>query len=256
MDPRLRFSTRVENYARYRPGYPERIVEILRKECNLAPGLAIADIGSGTGILAELFLKSGNRVYGVEPNREMREAGERFLKDYANFVSVDGSAEATTLAPHSVDFVTSGQAFHWFDRTKSGEEFGRILKPQGWVVLVWNDRRTDTTPFLQAYEKLLLTYSIDYKEVDHKQVDSEVLCSFFGSTNFKYQVLKNQQVFDFESLKGRVLSSSYAPESGHPNFEPMMNELVTIFREQQILGKVIFEYDTRVYYGQLPREAK
>jgi SAM-dependent methyltransferase len=251
MDPKLRFSTRVENYTRYRPGYPDRIVEILREECSLAPGLAVADIGSGTGILTELFLKNGNRVFGVEPNREMREAGERLLKDYANFVSVCGSAEATTLAPHSVDFVAAGQAFHWFDRAKSREEFYRILKPQGWVVLIWNDRRTSATPFLEAYERLMLTYSTDYKEVNHKQVDGPAIRAFYGSPHFEFRNLENRQVFDWEGLKGRVLSSSYAPEEGHPNYAPMLDELLSIFQEYQVGSRVVFEYDTKIYFGRL-----
>ncbi|MFI5173484.1 MAG: class I SAM-dependent methyltransferase [Terriglobia bacterium] len=252
MDPKSRFSSRVENYARFRPGYPGSIVEILREECRLAPASVIADVGSGTGILAELFLKNGNRVFGVEPNREMRETGERLLNGYSNFASVCGSAESTTLPAHSVDFVSAGQAFHWFDRWKAREEFSRILKPQGWVVLIWNDRRTDATPFLEAYERLMLTYSIDYKEVNHKQVDSDVIRAFFGSPHFKLRNLENQQVFDFESLKGRVLSSSYAPEEGHPNYELMMSALVSIFQEYQRGGQVAFEYDTRVYFGRLP----
>jgi SAM-dependent methyltransferase len=252
VDPKLRFSSRVENYARFRPGYPGRIVEILREECKLAPASVIADVGSGTGILAELFLKNGNRVYGIEPNREMREAGERLLSGYSNFVSVCGSAEATTLCDHSVDFVSAGQAFHWFDRAKSRDEFSRILKPQGWVVLIWNDRQTDSTPFLAAYEELMLTHSIDYKEVDHKRVDSNVICSFFGSTQFELRNLKNRQAFDFEGLMGRVLSSSYAPERGHPKYDPMVKALSALFQGYQVGGQVVFEYDTRMYYGQLP----
>ncbi|MBZ5537410.1 MAG: class I SAM-dependent methyltransferase [Acidobacteriia bacterium] len=254
VDPKSRFSSRVENYVRFRPGYPGRIVEILREECNLAPASVIADIGSGTGILAELFLKNGNQVYGVEPNREMREAGEKLLSGASRFVSVCGSAEATTLCDHSVDFVSAGQAFHWFDRQKAREEFSRILKPQGWIVLIWNDRRTDSTPFLTAYEELMLTYSIDYKEVDHKRVDSNVISSFFGSTSFKLRNLENQQAFDFEGLMGRVFSSSYAPERGHPNYEPMVKALATLFQTYEDRGQVVFEYDTRLYYGQLPAD--
>src|SRR6266481_5895551 len=165
MDPTQRFANRVENYLRYRPRYPREIVDLLKNECSLGPESVIADLGSGTGFLAEMFLANGNLVYGVEPNGEMREAGEGLLQDYPRFKSVNSLAEATGLAAQSVDFVTAGQAFHWFDRSKCRAEFKRILRPGGWVVLVWNDRRTDSTPFLRAYEQLLHTYATDYAHV-------------------------------------------------------------------------------------------
>src|SRR5207244_4125864 len=129
----------------------------------------IADIGSGTGILAEMFLKNGNQVYGVEPNREMREAGERLLGGYPRFTSVEGKAEATPLADSSVDFITAAQALHWFDLDAARTEFRRILNPRGWVVILWNDRR-DESPFMQAYRQLLLRHSTDYLQVDHKRI--------------------------------------------------------------------------------------
>lgn len=251
LDPTLRFSSRVENYIKYRPSYPPGVLEILKEECRFTSESIIADVGSGTGILAELLLKNGNRVYGVEPNREMREAGERFLRHYSSFKSVAGKAESTLLADASVNFVTAGQAFHWFDRGKAREEFSRILKPGGWVVLIWNERRTDATPFLREYEKLLRSCAIDYEAVDHKQVDETVLRSFFGPAGFQSQTLDNQQVFDFESLKGRVLSASYVPEAGHPNYEPMLAGLRVVFEANQIGGRVRFDYATRVYFGRL-----
>src|SRR3954447_4559397 len=126
-DPTRRFSNRVEDYIKYRPNYPRALVRLLEAECGMTGASVIADVGSGTGILSELFLKNGNRVYGVEPNREMREAGERLLASYTNFVSVDGRAEATTLDDASVDFVTAGQAFHWFDPPRTRREFVRVL---------------------------------------------------------------------------------------------------------------------------------
>ena len=138
MDPTQRFSSRVADYVKYRPSYPEAIIDLLTAECGLTPDSIVAGAGSGTGLLAELFLKAGQRVWGIEPNREMREAGEEFLRGYQRFVSIAASAEATTLPDRSVDFVTAGQSFHWFDRARVGVEFARILKPQGWLVLIWN----------------------------------------------------------------------------------------------------------------------
>jgi SAM-dependent methyltransferase len=245
------FSSRVANYIKYRPGYPVAILDLLRKECGLTSASVIADIGSGTGILTELFLKNGNPVFGIEPNREMREAAERLLSHYPAFQSVPGAAEATTLPDHAIDLITASQAFHWFDRDAAHQEFLRILKPGGWIALIWNDRDINSRPFFKAYEDLLLTYGTDYAAVGHKHADAKVIGSFFGSAAFRQATLPNQQVFDLEGLQGRLLSSSYAPEPGHPKHVPMLDALRKIFREHQTNGKVTFEYDTIIYYGHL-----
>ncbi len=146
------FSRRVENYIKYRPRYPQTIIALLQRECHLTTTAVIADIGSGTGLLTEVFLKNGHRVFGVEPDSEMRAAAEYLLQRYRHFTSISATAEATTLADHSVDVVTAGQAFHWFDREQARREFLRILVPNGYVVLVWNIQRTAGTPFLAALE--------------------------------------------------------------------------------------------------------
>ena len=240
-----RFSDRVENYIKYRPGYPQAILDTLRAECGLTAQSVIADIGSGTGILSEMFLKRGNAVYGVEPNREMRQAAERLLTEYPRFTNVNGKAEATTLAPASVDFVTAGQALHWFDLDAAAVEFRRILKPGGWAAIIWNDRR-DESPFMQAYRTLLLRHSTDYLQVDHKRVTPEVLRGSFH-TNFQEKHFDNHQNFDLEGLRGRLLSSSYVPLDN----QPMLDEMDVIFARHRVNGEVRFDYDTTLFYGQL-----
>ncbi|HLB86229.1 MAG TPA: class I SAM-dependent methyltransferase [Terriglobales bacterium] len=249
-DPTQRFSSRVENYVRYRPGYPPEVLELLKRECGLKPDSVIADIASGTGILTRMLLENGNRVFGVEPNPDMRKAGEELLARYPGFASVAGTAEATTLADHSVDIITAAQAAHWFDREKARREFAGILKPGGWVVLLWNERRTDSTPFLRDYEKLLLTHGTDYQDVRHEHT-AVALAAFFAPSLFEARVFENRQEFDYPALEGRLLSSSYTPQSGHSNYEPMLRELRRIFDAHQVESRVSFEYNTRVYYGRL-----
>jgi SAM-dependent methyltransferase len=246
-----RFSTRVADYVKYRPGYPPAVLRLLEGECGLDPTSVVADVGSGTGILSELFLRNGNRVYGVEPNREMREAGERLLASYANFVSLDGRAEETTLDDASVDFVTAGQAFHWFDPASARREFKRVLREGGWVILVWNDRRTAGTPFLEDYERMLLEYGTDYAAVSAKYMEESALSTLFGATEPRTASFDNEQVFDFDGLSGRLTSSSYAPQPGHPNYEPLMRELESLFRRHERDGRVHVAYDTKVFYGRL-----
>ena len=249
-DPLTRFSSRSDNYAKFRPGYPAEVLEILKFDCGLRETSVVADVGSGTGILSELFLQNGNSVVAIEPNAAMRQIAEQLLQGYEKFKSIDAAAEATTLGTGSVDFVTAAQAFHWFDRVRAKREFSRILKPAGWVVLIWNERRLDSTVFLRAYEDLLLRYGTDYEKVRHEKVTGEI-AEFFSPRSFELRTLENAQHFDFESLKGRLLSSSYAPDQGHPNFAPMLEELEGIFDANQKDGIVSFEYETKVYYGHL-----
>ncbi|MDQ1639750.1 MAG: hypothetical protein QOF62_3089 [Pyrinomonadaceae bacterium] len=244
------FSSRVENYAKFRPGYPPGILDVLKSDCGLTEESVIADIGSGTGLLSEVFLKYGNVVFGIEPNELMRAKAGELLKSFPNFRSVAATAETTTLPDGSVDFITAGQAFHWFDRANAKREFIRILKPDGWVVLVWNARRLDDTAFLRDYEGLLLRYSPDYPVVRHENVDDEI-AGFFAPQPMKLASLENVQRFDFEALTGRLCSSSYAPEPGNPNFELMLKDLQDIFNTYKENGVVNFEYDTRIYYGHL-----
>lgn len=249
-DATSRFSDRVEKYVRYRPGYPPEVLQALQSECGLTPSHVVADIASGTGIWTRMLLENGNRVFGVEPNREMREAGERLLNGFAKFASIAGTAENTHLEDHSVDFVTAAQAGHWFDRVLSRREFVRILKPGGWLVLLWNERLTDTTPFLRAYERLLLTYGTDYREIRHERT-TDAVNEFFDPVPFAERTFTLRQEFDYAGVEGRLLSSSYAPGPDHPQHLPMIEELKRIFDANAVNGRAAFDYKTRVYFGQL-----
>jgi SAM-dependent methyltransferase len=250
-DAKQRFSSRVADYIRFRPSYPAEALTLLRTECDLRAGHVIADVGSGTGFLSELFLKNGNRVYGIEPNEAMRRAGEEYLASYDSFVSIDASAEATTLESGTIDFVTAGQAFHWFEPTGARREFQRILKPQGWVVVMYNDRQMDSA-FANAYEELLVKYGTDYQRVRDSYPESSTMQAFFDGGPVAQHSVPNAQILDWEGLVGRLRSSSYAPQEGQPNYAPMMAALEDLFRANQQNGQVRMEYATHVYFGGLP----
>jgi ubiquinone/menaquinone biosynthesis C-methylase UbiE len=250
-DAKQRFSNRVADYVRYRPSYPPALRDLLSRECGLRPDHVIADVASGTGLLSKLFLDHGNRLYGVEPNAEMRAAGEEFLREYSNFTSVEGSAEATTLANKSVDFITVGQAFHWFDVTATGREFHRILKNDGWVAVIWQDRRMEETPFAREYEHLLERFGVDYKTVKDAYPEANKIRHFFDAGTFRSTDLPNQQILDWDGLQGRLRSSSYAPTPNRESYAPMMGELRRIFDAHQMDGFVRMEYFARIYFGKL-----
>lgn len=245
-----RFSNVVENYKKYRPGYPGEIISVLTEKINLTPDTIIADLGSGTGKSSIPFLLNNNVVYGVEPNDAMRAAAELEFKNVPNFVSIKGTAEDTGLAANSIAAILSGQAFHWFDHKAARKEFERILKPAGWVVLVWNDRDNQSS-FSKAYESFLHEYSTDYAEVNHRNVDEIIIRDFFNPNSFQTEQLYNFQDFDLDGLKGRHLSTSYSFKKGHPNFESAMEKLEEIFEEFEEGGFVKMEYMTRIYFGHL-----
>ena len=247
-DPTQRFSTRVDDYVRARPGYPEQLIEFLH-DLNVVAPRTIADVGSGTGILTALLLKHGYSVYGVEPNQQMRSAAESALAGNPHFHSVDGRAEATTLAEASMDCITAAQAFHWFDRDKTRLEFRRIIKPGGLVFLVWNTRRTGDSVFMQEYENLVQAYSLDNKRVSHDDVSDDVLSEFFGGGVFQKMRIPNTHLYDFARLRSGLLSASYAPQQGHPQHEPMLEDLERLFNAHQRDGRIAYELETNVYYG-------
>jgi SAM-dependent methyltransferase len=250
MDPTGRFSNRVEDYARNRPGYPLEVLETLWKECGLTPASVIADVGCGTGILSRLFCEAGNRVYGVEPNASMLKAAREYLRDHPNFVPVAERAEATWLDPASVDFVTAAQSFHWFEPQQARREFLRILKPGGWVVLLWNDRRMDASPFMVAYEQFLARFGVDYHKVKPLWSKNS-LPDFFGPSGFKKAQFDNPQLFDRAGLTGRILSASYMPHRGHPTYPPMLGAIDNLYDGYQQGGKVRMEQETVMFYGRL-----
>jgi len=249
VDPTQRFSSRVEDYIRYRPSYPAEVIALLERECGLTAKARVADIGCGTGLLAERFLRLGCEVDGVEPNAEMRAAGQRLLADWPRFHSVAGRAEATTLADCSADLVSAAQAFHWFDPDAARSEFLRILKPRGWVALVWNERLC-LPGFNAGYEDLVTRYGPERPPVATGELDH-----FFGVHGWRLARFPNQQHFDREGLRGRFLSSSYAPLPGAAKHEALLRELDRLFDEFQGADRVTLLYTTEVYIGRLASAA-
>jgi SAM-dependent methyltransferase len=241
-----RFSNRVENYIRYRPHYPREILGYLADNFGFRPQTVIADIGCGTGISSRLFLENGNNVIGVEPNAAMRKAATKFLAEFPGFSAVDGRSENTGLADNSVDMIIAAQAFHWFNPQTTQPEFYRILRPGGCIVLMWNERQLDSTPFHVGYEAFLVKYAYDYETVRHENITDKEISGFFQG-NYHTVTFPNFQLFDFEGLKGRALSSSYMPVETDADFVAMIEELRTLFAKHAENGKIKLLYDTDVY---------
>lgn len=248
-DPTQRFTARVDNYARYRPRYPQTVMDALRDECGLSASSVVADVGSGTGILTEMLLRNANTVYAVEPNDAMRVAAEASLSEYQGFVSVNGRAEATTLPDASIDLITAAQAFHWFDPVPTRAEFLRILRPGGYVALVWNMRHYQAGGFALAYEELLGEHGQAYHQVNHEaRVDNN---DILFANGHETRIFTHERRLDYDALQGGLLSASYAPLPGTPEYEPMIARLRAIFDEYEQDGIVAMPYETHLYFAQL-----
>lgn len=251
-DSTERFSSRVADYVRYRPDYPPALLDWLHRDIGMPTETLVADIGAGTGISTRLFLASGHPVIAVEPNAAMRAAAEQWLApDYLRLKLVDGTAEATTLADHSVGLVAAAQAFHWFDTTAVRTEWARILHPGGLALVFWNSRLLDASPFLVGYEQLLLEFGTDYTQVAERYQDDDAMRAWFGPGLRGMASFPNVQRMDLDGLRGRLLSSSYAPQAGHPRHAPMLEALQQLFDAHAVDGKVAFEYHTRAFVGTL-----
>lgn len=250
IDPTGRFSDRVDDYVRSRPDYPPEVLSLLEREIGLRAGSIVADLGSGTGIFTRRLLDHGCVVHAVEPNGEMRRAAEAALRGRPGFRSHAATAEATGLAAGSIDFVTVAQAFHWFDLEAASREIARILTPGGPLVMIWNSRRAHGTPFLAGYEELLLEHGTDYRDVEHRGSHEGRLRAWLA--RFERRELRQDQTFDFDGLRGRLLSSSYIPGPGDPRREPMLADLRRLFDRSATSGRVVMTYDVEIFFGPVP----
>lgn len=247
-DPRQRFGDRVDNYVAARPRYPAGVIDVLTQKIGFSSSWVVADIGSGTGISAELFLRNANTVYAVEPNDAMRQAAERLLRGQSGFHSLAAAAEATGLPAGSVDLVVAAQAFHWFDIGAFRAECARILRPGGAALLMWNDRDDSADGFAIDYERLLMRFGTDYCAVRHRNVSPTAIAAFFGGEPM-FVELPNQQTLDWDGLKARLLSSSYVPPAGDSRSQAMLTALRELFDRHEKSGHVTIYYRTQMYFG-------
>lgn len=251
-DPTKRFTDRVDNYVKFRPGYPARSINYLARQCKLQPESKVADVGAGTGIFTRLLLEKGCQVFAVEPNDAMREAAGVYLLPEADHLTlVNGTAEATTLPDASMDAIVCAQAFHWFNNPQTKAEFKRVLTKNGRVALVWNNRSVDADDFAIAYELLLKQESFDYNRVNHQNLTEMDFACFFRDGKYKLEKFDNVQVFDLEGLIGRAFSSSYVPAKDTPDGARFLNDLTEMFNQYQVDGTVKFHYKTEVYVGKV-----
>lgn len=254
MDSVNRYNHCAEHYQRFSSGYPIALLEALRKECGLSPRYTIADIGCGSGQLSSLLAQHGYRVIGVEPNEALRAAAGKQLAKFSCFQALKGRAERTRLAPNSVDFITVGQAFHWFPLEASRDEFRRILRPEGSVALIWNKRRVLSGEFMREVEAINVQFGTDYTTVQNKLILPQYADALFGEDNYFYQVFDNSLWLTYEQFRGLMLSRSYLPDHCHPAFWELLDRIDECFARFEKDGRVYFELDTVLYHGKVEEQ--
>ena len=243
------FADAADYYKKYRPTYPNELFTFLDNNI-LNKTDVIADIGSGTGIFSKHLLDLAHNVISIEPNLEMRKTAEADLYQYLQWSSVNATAENTTLADKSIDAIVVAQAFHWFDLNKIKIEFKRILKSSGCCILVWN-LRDNTVPFMHDYENIVTQCVENYQQViANNYISDEIILDFFYPQEVDVHNFKQIQALDLEGLKGRILSTSYAPKSG-PNFDRLMSLAIDLFKRYEHNGCIEMSYVCKCYVSKL-----
>ncbi|MDE3170148.1 MAG: class I SAM-dependent methyltransferase [Acidobacteriota bacterium] len=251
VNPTGRFSGRAEVYRRYRSRYPREIIPLLREKCGLTPESIVADIGAGTGMLAELFLENGNVVYAIEPNADMRAACEDLTGQFSSLTCIDGTAEDTHLPNHSIDLIAVGRAFHWFDHEKCRPEFKRILRPDGWIVLAGLGPRRGKEPVQDEYQQILREHGIDYSRLRDRYNVKEAVRPFFKGGTLYQAEFPGFEELTYEGLEGHTISLSVTPQPNHPGFPAMQDALKKYFEKFERNGKLRLPTNCHVYMGQL-----
>jgi SAM-dependent methyltransferase len=250
-DSTERFGVRAAAYARARPGYPDFAVAALARALDLTPGATIIDVGCGTGLSCEPFLRAGFAVIGVEPNAAMRAHAEQKMAGQRGFRSVDGRAENTGLPDSSADLLIAAQAFHWFDVPAARAEALRVLRAPARAALIWNDRRCEGSAFATGYEELLRRFCKDYLELRHRHERDDRIGDFFGGALWRTITVTHNDELDYVRLADRLNSASYVPPPGDPLHEPMMTALRQLFAATAQDGVVTMEFETRMVMGEM-----
>jgi SAM-dependent methyltransferase len=247
IDPLRRFSNRAQAYCN-RPQYAEKLLAFLQATYVVSRRSVVVDVGSGTGYLTRLLLRSGCQVYAIEPNAEMRAVAETELGTRPGFVSLAGQAEHLPLPDASVDAVTVGQALHWFNVEEARAEFLRVLRPNGWCIVADNRAVEYANELTHAAEDICKRY---FQDIGKAAEPPAKVLALFRDYGFNTLRLDNPYTCDEATYINGFLNSSLAPEPGSPNWERAAAELRALFEHHAVDGRITLPFETVVYHGRL-----
>lgn len=247
-----KFNGMANDYSKYRPNYAKKSINYLIAEAHLTQNSVIADIGSGTGKFSKLLLAEGFKVFGVEPNNDMRQKAEYELKDFENFISILGTSENTTLSDKSIDLITVAQAFHWFDIKKFLIECNRILKENGYIAILYNNGDY-STEVINSISELSKRYCPKYVGSSGGiERNPMIFDNFFDEYTVK--VFKNNYQLNMEQFIGLNFSASYAPKIDNPNYELYLKKLIDLFEKYSEQGILEMPNNTICRLGKVKKK--
>ena len=249
-DNTQRFSGKAGVYAKARPNYAQDFFDWLYSNYVLTSDTVIADIGSGTGLLTKALVEKDIHVYAVEPNEDMRNVAESSLKDNKYFHSINGTAESTGLPEGSIDIITVAQAFHWFDVEAFKKECKRILRPQGKVVLVWN-QRDSASYFVKVNSEIFKKYCPNFTGFSGGIEENDNNIELFFDKKYSRFHFTNNLTFDKDGFINRCLSASYALKKSDEKFDIFVQELEVLFNSYSEAGLLTMPNETVAYVGEL-----
>ncbi|TML03980.1 MAG: class I SAM-dependent methyltransferase [Actinobacteria bacterium] len=230
-------------YERARPEYPAEAVEWLGEKLDLRENRTVLDLGAGTGKLTRALLQTGARVIAVEPGDAMRAELLRALPDAE---ALRGAAEEIPLPDLSVDGVTVGQAFHWFRHDEALPEIRRVLRDDGALALIWNQRdRQD--PLQHEFTKLLDTFVPAGRPPSESWVGTLAASDLFRPVEEAH--FPFTQELDADGLVARIMSVSFvaaAPAGQRAELEGRLRELAWAHG-----GQVSLVYESSVYVSRV-----
>lgn len=239
-----------EDYSKYRPSYPKELFEFLVKDYNLK-NKDIVELGAGTGKFSKIASVYCNKIYYVEPNIDMINKGKEYCNDCYNITFVNSSAENTKLPSYIADIIFAVQSFHWFDKFTVKEEVKRILKPNGYFAIIWNDWEDENNEFSKKYFKYVSEWNtkLTGRKYQHKNVDDRK--NFFKDGMYASHIFIHSKQYNLEMLVGLSKSLSYAPKEGDIYYGEFIKGIIEIFNDYQNNDYVRFDFHTEIYIGRI-----
>ncbi|HAE58271.1 MAG TPA: hypothetical protein DCG54_01870 [Anaerolineae bacterium] len=240
------YDTKAEKYAKYRWDYAAQAIAALFDTADVSLQTVVADLGAGTGILTRHFVGKTKLVYALEPEDEMRGVLERVFSGNRFCQIINGSAEHSGLAAHSVDLISVGQAIHWFEPEAARKEFLRILKPAGWLALL---RNYGTDPvYEKAVGQLFEKFS---KPEPAARISRQPLSFYFGNDSYQKLLFPFEYTLDWEYFLGSLMSSAFMPDENSPNYAEFESRAREVFDILSLNGQLKSTGETELLISQV-----